>query len=85
MHDQIKVEILDKDLVTSDLVGSTLLHVDDLAVNGGMQQQWHEIYYKNKSSGKILISSQFVENANQASQKFEESKEPGLVKQKTIP
>ena len=79
------MSILDKDLVTSDLVGTTLLHVDDLAVNGGQQQQWHEIYYKNKSSGKILISSRFVEDATHASQKLEESKEPGLAKQKTLP
>ena len=79
------MKILDKDVLTSDLVGTALLSVEDLAVNGGQQQQWHEIYYKNKSSGKILISSRFVEDANHASQKLEESKEPGLTKQKTLP
>jgi hypothetical protein len=64
------MEILDRDLLTSDLVGSAELKVKDLIQNGGLKNHWVEIFYKGpllgrlKSGGKILISTKYIDLSN---------------------
>ena len=60
--DEIKVSVLDKDLMTSDYVGGCTLQVDEWVSKGG-REEWVDITYtgrlgkKNKPAGKLLIKS----------------------------
>jgi hypothetical protein len=45
--EQIELEVLDKDLLTSDTVGTTILQVEDISVNGGIND-WIEIHFGKK-------------------------------------
>ena len=75
-NEEIKMDILDEDVTTSDLVGTAVLRFDDLILNGGVEN-WFEIYYdgglfgkkKGLSGGKVKLRSKWV-GASQ-----EESKE----------
>lgn len=60
------MEVLDKDVVTSDLVGKCFLQVEDLIINGGIND-WVEIHYdklirKNLCGGKIHIKTKWEKN-----------------------
>jgi hypothetical protein len=60
------MEVLDKDTLTSDLVGKCFLQVEDLCINGGVNE-WVEIHYdklirKNLSGGKIHIITKWTKN-----------------------
>lgn len=45
--EEIKMEVLDKDVVKDDLVGATFLQVDDLRAGGG-SNSWQDIHWKGK-------------------------------------
>lgn len=82
LSEEIKMEIFDKDLLKSDLVGNTILRVEDLIVKGGVKN-WFDIYYKEKSAGKILLSTKWTSFEAQKpvpkiimTSSIEESKEP---------
>ena len=67
INEQIEVEIRDKDMLKSDLIGGVSLSVDNLVQNGGLTDQWYDITYKGKflgkikNGGRIKISSSFVD------------------------
>lgn len=59
LFEQVKMEIFDKDVLSSDNIGNTLMHLENLIVNGGTDN-WHEIYYKKKSAGKIRLVTKWT-------------------------
>ena len=67
INEQIEVEIRDKALLKSDLIGGVSLSVDNLVQNGGLTDQWYDITFKGKllgrikNGGRIKISSSFVD------------------------
>ena len=52
--DDLNIEVLDEDVTTSDLVGSTNIKLSGLCMNGGMDE-WYDIQYKGKKSGAIHL------------------------------
>lgn len=75
--DQIKMDIMDKDVLTSDTVGTALLNIDDLIIKGGTDE-WHEIYYKKKSSGKIRLIANWHPSEESKKQQDEPVKKPTI-------
>lgn len=52
--DDLNIEVLDEDVTTSDLVGSTTIKLSALCMNGGMDE-WYDIQYKGKKAGAIHL------------------------------
>jgi len=55
--DDLKLEVLDQDVTTSDSIGIATIKMTSL-VEG--TDQWFEISYKGKPAGKIHLLSQFT-------------------------
>lgn len=72
------MDIMDKDVLTSDTVGTALLNIDDLIIKGGTDE-WHEIYWKKKSSGKIRLIANW-----HPSEESKKQKDAPVVKKPSI-
>ena len=72
--EEIKLDILDEDVTSSDLVGSAALRFDDLILNGGVEN-WFEIYYdggmfgkkKGLSGGRVKLRTKWEASAQEES------------------
>ena len=58
----IFLQVLDKDLLKSPLIGEADLHVDDLTKKGGVFE-WFNLKYKKESAGKIQLETQFFDDS----------------------
>ena len=54
----LSMRVWDQDLTTSDAIGFAKIKVSSLMINYGIED-WFEISYDNKPSGKIRLSSVF--------------------------
>ena len=57
--DDMTIQVLDKDLTSSDLVGETTIKLSGLCANGGMNE-WYDIQFKGKKAGSIHLKGEFV-------------------------
>jgi Ca2+-dependent lipid-binding protein len=57
--DDLKLEVMDEDVTSSDTVGIATIKLSALISDGGIDE-WFEIQYKGKSAGKIHLISHFT-------------------------
>jgi len=57
--DDLQLDVLDEDTTSNDRVGSASIKVSALCHNGGIDE-WFEIQYKGKVSGKVHLISTFT-------------------------
>lgn len=77
--DDLSIEVLDKDVTSSDLIGSVTMKLSGLCMNGGMDE-WYDIQYKGKKAGAIHLKGDWTpttatapahnNNVQQATQMF---------------
>ena len=56
--DDMKLQCLDEDVTSSDLIGETNIKLSSLCVNGGLDE-WFSIAYKGKQSGQIHLKGKW--------------------------
>ena len=58
MGDQVIITCFDEDKLSNDLVGTVQIPMYTMCRNGGVKD-WFDIIYKNKTSGRIYIESNY--------------------------
>jgi Ca2+-dependent lipid-binding protein len=58
MGDELTLTCYDEDKLSNDVVGEVQIPMYSLCRNGGVRD-WFDIIYKKKTSGKILIESNY--------------------------
>jgi hypothetical protein len=56
----IKIEILDKDPLKSDLIAEATLSIDSLIKKGGVFE-WFKVSFKDESAGQLQLQTKWVE------------------------
>ena len=56
VSDDLKVVVYDKDNFSSDEVGGSVVRIGEI-ISAGAVGVWFEIFYKNKSAGKIFLKA----------------------------
>jgi hypothetical protein len=65
--DDINIEVMDEDVTTSDLIGSVVMKISGLTMNGGMDE-WFDLQYKGKKCGAIHLKGDWKPTETKANQ-----------------
>lgn len=76
--DDMQIQVFDKDVTSSDLVGETQIKLSSLCVNGGMNE-WFDIQYKGKKAGTIHLKGEWTPAGQQQQQKQPQQQQPQVV------
>jgi len=57
--DDMKLQVFDEDVTSSDLVGETTIKLSSLCVNGGLDE-WYTIGFHGKQSGTVHLKGQWT-------------------------
>ena len=60
-NDKIQFEVLDKDTFTSSHIGDCKITIVEMTGMGPGMECWHDLWFKSKRAGKILITTKWVD------------------------